>query len=197
MGDKSAANVLAAIDRSKKTTLARFLYSLGIREVGEATSLALSQHFQELAALRVASVEQLEEVEDVGPVVARRIVDFFNDSSSAQLVDDLLECGITWDAVSETPAASSALPLTGQTWVLTGTLETMKRSEAKARLQALGAKVAGSVSGKTTQVVAGPGAGSKLKKASELEIPVMDEEGMIAFFAAQQAALDSADGAGS
>lgn len=183
MGDKSAANLLAALEKSKRTTLPRFLYSLGIREVGEATALALAQHFLQLPMLRNASVELLEEVDDVGPIVARRIVDFFNDTQSAALVDALLERGIEWPEISDQASASERLPLAGQTWVLTGTLEAMKRNEAKARLQALGAKVAGSVSKKTTQVVAGPGAGSKLKKAEELDIAVMDEAAMIDFFA--------------
>ena len=185
MGEKSAANLVAAIDKSKATTLPRFLYSLGIREVGEATSRALSQHFESLPAIRTAEVEQLEEVDDVGPIVARRIVDFFADESSAVLVDELLARGVSWPDVVESDTGSQDQPLAGQTWVLTGTLETMKRNEAKARLQALGAKVAGSVSKKTTQVVAGPGAGSKLKKAAEFDIPVMDEEAMIAFFSEQ------------
>ena len=182
MGEKSATNVLAALEKSKSTTLPRFLYSLGIREVGEATSQALAQHFATLPAVRMATVEQLEEVDDVGPIVARRIVEFFSDAKSAQLVDDLTQRGIRWPDVADVSGATATLPLTGQTWVLTGTLEAMKRNEAKARLQALGAKVAGSVSKKTTQVVAGPGAGSKLKKAQELHIPVMDEETMVAFF---------------
>jgi len=188
MGDKSAANLLAALEKSKTTTLPRFLYSLGIREVGEATALALAQHFQSLPAIRGSSVELLEEVDDVGPIVARRIVEFFADEKSSVLVDDLLARGVNWPAIDDAADASDELPLAGQTWVLTGTLEAMKRSEAKARLQALGAKVAGSVSKKTTQVVAGPGAGSKLKKAEELQIAVMDEEGMLAFFAAQDEA---------
>lgn len=183
MGEKSAANLLAALEKSKTTTLPRFLYSLGIREVGEATALALAQHFLQLPMIRNASVELLEEVDDVGPIVARHIVEFFNDEQSIALVDALLERGVSWPEVSDQATATDTLPLAGQTWVLTGTLEAMKRNEAKARLQALGAKVAGSVSKKTTQVVAGPGAGSKLKKAEELEIAVMDEAAMIAFFA--------------
>ena len=140
---------------------------------------------------RDANLEQLEEVDDVGPVVAQRIVDYFADEASAQLVDDLLKRGVHWPDVVGVPQASDAMPLAGQTWVLTGTLEAMKRTEAKARLQALGAKVAGSVSKKTTQVVAGPGAGSKLKKANELDIPVMDEEAMIAFFGSQESNQDT------
>jgi len=136
--------------------------------------------------VRVATVEELEEVDDVGPIVARRIVEFFSDERSNQLVDDLIARNVRWSDVADTGVASADMPLAGQTWVLTGTLEAMKRNEAKARLQALGAKVAGSVSKKTTQVVAGPGAGSKLKKAQELDIPVMDEEAMVAFFLEQE-----------
>ena len=191
MGDKSADNLLAALEKSKTTTLPKFLYALGVREVGEATSLALAQHFGSLPAIRDANLEQLEEVDDVGPVVAQRIVDYFADEASAQLVDDLLKRGVHWPDVVGAPQASDAMPLAGQTWVLTGTLEAMKRTEAKARLQALGAKVAGSVSKKTTQVVAGPGAGSKLKKANELDIPVMDEEAMITFFGSQESNQDT------
>jgi len=186
MGEKSATNVLAALEKSKATTLPRFLYSLGIREVGEATSNALAQHFGALPPIRTASVEQLEEVDDVGPIVARHIVEFFSDGRSAQLVDDLIARDVRWSDITDSGTVSAEMPLAGQTWVLTGTLEAMKRNEAKARLQAMGAKVAGSVSKKTTQVVAGPGAGSKLKKAQELDIPVMDEQAMIALFAEQE-----------
>ena len=149
-----------------------------------------------LPAIRTANLEQLEEVDDVGPIVAKRIVDYFADGASAQLVDGLLERGVHWPDLVDALQASDAMPLAGQTWVLTGTLETMKRAEAKARLQALGAKVAGSVSKKTSQVVAGPGAGSKLKKASELDIPVMEEEAMIAFFGRKENNQDSNQGTG-
>ena len=186
MGEKSATNLLAALESSKTTTLPRFLYALGVREVGEATALSLAQHFASLPAIRSAGVDVLEEVDDVGPVVARHIATFFSDTASSALVDDLLACGITWPEVDATSSNSDSAPLAGQTWVLTGTLEAMKRNEAKARLQALGAKVAGSVSKKTTQVVAGPGAGSKLAKAQELEIPVMDEAAMLDFFTAHE-----------
>ena len=184
MGEKSAANLVAAIARSRETTLARFLFALGIREVGEATAAALASHYGALDALRAANVESLEQVADVGPIVAQRIREFFDDPAAQALVDDLLGCGLNWPAIEA--AALDELPLAGQTWVLTGTLEAMKRSEAKARLVALGAKVAGSVSAKTTQVVAGPGAGSKLERAQALEIPVMDEAGLIAFLSEQE-----------
>ncbi|MEM7217239.1 MAG: NAD-dependent DNA ligase LigA [Pseudomonadota bacterium] len=179
MGDKSADNLINALERSKTTTLPRFLYALGIREVGEATAAALAEHFDGLDAIRAADVAALEEVDDVGPIVAAKIEAFFADPAQAAVVDDLLALGLNWPAHGKQGGTAGDAPLDGETWVLTGTLEAMKRTEAKARLMALGAKVAGSVSAKTTQVVAGPGAGSKLKKATELEIPVMDEAGLI------------------
>ena len=173
MGEKSAANVLAALERSKATTLPRFIFALGIREVGEATAANLAGHFGGLEALAAADSEALEEVDDVGPIVARHVADYFADEQSRALVAALLAAGVHWPDPG--PGAAAEQPLKGQTWVLTGTLETLTRDQAKARLVALGAKVAGSVSGKTTQVVAGPGAGSKLAKAQSLEVPVMDE----------------------
>ncbi len=172
MGPKSAENLRAAIALSRSTTLARFIYALGIRDVGEATALNLARHFGDLPALRSATLEQLLLVDDVGPVVAERIFKFFAQPHNLEVIDRLVELGVHWPI--EEPAAQA--PLAGQTWVLTGTLEQLTRDEAKARLQALGAKVAGSVSAKTTQVVAGPGAGSKLDRATELGIPVMDED---------------------
>ncbi len=175
MGPKSAENLRAAIDASRSTTLARFIYALGIRDVGEATALNLARHFGDLPALRAATLEQLLQVDDVGPVVAERIHKFFAQPHNLEVIDRLIELGVHWPI--EEPAEQA--PLIGQTWVLTGTLEQLTRDEAKARLQALGAKVAGSVSAKTTQVVAGPGAGSKLDRATELGVPVMDEDAFI------------------
>jgi DNA ligase (NAD+) len=172
MGPKSAENLRAAIDASRSTTLARFIYALGIRDVGEATALNLARYFGDLAPLRSATAEQLLQVDDVGPVVAERIRKFFEQPHNLEVIDRLIELGLHWPV--EAPVERS--PLAGQTWVLTGTLERLTRDEAKARLQALGAKVAGSVSAKTSQVVAGPGAGSKLDRATELGIPVMDED---------------------
>ncbi len=172
MGQKSAANLVAAIEASKETTLAKFIYALGIRDVGEATAAALAQHFAELDALIQADPVELEKVEDVGPIVARRIVDFFADSENRNIVTKLVAAGVRWPSIEK--LANSDL-LQGQTWVLTGTLTSMPRNDAKAILVALGAKVAGSVSAKTHQVVAGPGAGSKLEKAQNLNVPVMDE----------------------
>ena len=179
MGEKSADNLLAALAASKETTFARFIYALGIREVGEATAAALAARYRTLARLLEADVESLQDVEDVGPIVAARIIDFFSTPDNRKLAVDLHEeIGVEWP----TPDAldDEAPPLVGQTWVLTGTLTAMTRNEAKARLNALGAKVAGTVSKNTSCVVAGPGAGSKLAKAEELGIEVIDEEGFVA-----------------
>ncbi|MCY4212690.1 MAG: NAD-dependent DNA ligase LigA [Gammaproteobacteria bacterium] len=184
MGGKSAQNLLDAMQASKTTTLARFIYALGIREVGEATAQSLANHFGDLEHLRTATPEVLEAVPDVGPIVAERIAAYFGHPDNAKVVDELLAVGITWPAIE---AVADSLPLAGQTWVLTGSLEQMPRSEAKRRLTDLGAKVAGSVSGKTAQVVAGPGAGSKLAKAEQLEVPVMDEAEFMDFLETQNA----------
>jgi len=173
MGEKSAAKVMKALERSKETTLPRFIFALGIREVGEATAANLAEHFETLEALQSADEEALEEVQDVGPVVARHVVDFFADAKSREVVQGLLDAGVRWPRPR--PRSGDGLPLDGETWVLTGSLESMTRDEAKDRLTALGAKVTDSVSRRTTQVVAGPGAGSKLAKAEQLGVPVMDE----------------------
>jgi len=178
MGEKSADNLLAALQESKETTLPRFIFALGIREVGEATALALARHFGSWEAMVDASEERLLEVSDVGPVVADHLRQFFDSASSMAVVNDLRTAGVRWQ---DLPVAASDLPLSGQTWVVTGKLEQMGRDEAKAHLQTLGAKVAGSVSAKTTRVVAGPGAGSKLGKALELDINVIDEAAFLAF----------------
>ncbi|MDZ7670679.1 MAG: NAD-dependent DNA ligase LigA [Gammaproteobacteria bacterium] len=172
MGEKSAANLVAALERSRETTLARFIYALGIREVGSATAANLAQHFGTLDALRGASLEDLEAVADVGPIVAGHVHDYFRDPERQAAVDDLLAVGVSWPA----PAARDEPgPLDGQTWVLTGTLEAMTRDEAAEKLQRLGARVTGSVSSNTDCVVAGPGAGSKLDKARRLDVAVLDE----------------------
>ena len=174
MGAKSAENLLGALEASKQTTFARFIYALGIREVGETTARTLAKRFQRLDALVAADEDVLQEVEDVGPVVAARIVEFFADEPNralaTQLHDDI---GINWAVAEEEPRPTA--PLADQTWVLTGTLETMARNDAKAILVELGAKVASSVSGNTTVVVAGPGAGSKRTRAEELGIEIVDE----------------------
>jgi DNA ligase (NAD+) len=177
MGPKSAENLIVALDKSKRTTFARFVYALGIREVGEATAASLAGYFGDVESLRTASESELNEVSDVGPVVSSRVREFFADHDNARVIDDLLFEGISWP-VSDRIAMK---PLEGETWVLTGTLEAMSRNVAKARLVALGATVAGSVSAKTTYVVAGPGAGRKLQKAALHNVPVIDEASMISF----------------
>ncbi|MGB1382633.1 MAG: NAD-dependent DNA ligase LigA [Porticoccaceae bacterium] len=178
MAQKSAENLLNSIEASKQTTLPKFLYALGIREVGEATAQTLANNFGTLDAVIAATVEQLLDVEDVGPVVARHIVDFFRNPDNLSIVEAIRNFGVQWKDIDQT---AQALPLKGQTWVLTGTLETMSRAEAKDRLQQFGAKVAGSVSAKTHAVVAGPGAGSKLNKAQALDIQVLTEQSLIEF----------------
>ena len=175
MGERSAQNLVAALEASKQTTLARFLFALGIREVGEATARALANHFGSLDALIEASgdLERLQQVDDVGPVVAAHLHAFFAEPHNRDVIARLRTAGVVW--LEGPPAPRETLPLTGQTWVLTGTLESMSRDQAKARLEALGAKVAGSVSKKTTCVVAGRDAGSKLDKAQTLGVEVIDE----------------------
>ena len=178
MGEKSAANLVAALERSKHTTLDRFLFALGIREVGEATAQGLAQAFGDLDALVAADEERLLAVRDVGPIVAQHIVAFFRQSHNRAVVDKLIAAGIQWPAV-EVPAQEHQT-LAGKTFVLTGTLSGLTRNDAKARLQALGAKVTGSVSKKTDYVVAGTEAGAKLSKAEELGVEILDEEGLLA-----------------
>ena len=174
MGDKSARNLLQALEESKSTSLSRFIYSLGIREVGEATAGSLANHFGSWEALSEAGKDQLLEVEDVGPVVARHVLQFFQQPHNIAIVKALRMAGMHWPVI--TVKKADEMPLAGNTYVVTGTLEGMTRDEAKAELQALGAKVAGSVSKKTTAVVAGAAAGSKLTKAETLGIPILDEE---------------------
>jgi len=180
MGEKSAANVVEALERSKETTLARFIYALGIREVGEATAANLANFFGDLDRLMSAPEGELRDVPDVGPVVAEHIHTFFAQPGNREVIAALRAAGVHWPV----PRISAQRPLLGETWVLTGSLEAMARPEAKARLEALGAKVAGSVSAKTTRVVAGPGAGSKLAKAEEFGVPVMDEAAFLEFLRA-------------
>lgn len=173
MGEKSANKLVAAIERSKQTTLPRFLYALGIREVGQATATAIALHFRDLDAIMGADVDDLMAVADVGPVVARHIHEFFREQNNRRAIQSLRECGVEWPELP--PAQAAALPLAGQTYVITGTLEGMSREDAKSRLQALGAKVSGSVSSKTDALIAGASAGSKLEKAQQLGIEVLDE----------------------
>ena len=187
MGEKSADKVLAAVEQSKSTTLARFLFALGIPEVGEATARSLAQHFSTWEALAAASESEYLEVDDVGPVVADHLVQFFDSAASQAVVSALRAAGVHWPVVEATEAR--ALPLAGETWVVTGKLETLGRNDAKEHLQALGAKVAGSVSAKTTCLVAGPGAGSKLTKAESLGVPVIDEETLLALLRSHEVSL--------
>ena len=177
MGEKSAQNLLDALERSKHTTLPKFLYALGIREVGEATARNLARHFGELDNLMQADIDALQQVEDVGPVVAHFVAEFFEQPHNLEEIEALKQAGIYWEAEKREEGEQ---PLAGQTWVLTGKLETLSRSEGKDYLQRLGAKVAGSVSANTDSVVAGPGAGSKLNKARDLDIPILDEDAFIA-----------------
>jgi DNA ligase (NAD+) len=174
MADKSAANLVAALDKSKRTTLPRFLYGLGIRHVGETTAKDLARHFGSLDRLLDASLAQLLEVPDVGPTVAQSVRTFFDQPHNREVVEQLRAAGLTWD---EHEGAAEATPkaLSGKTFVLTGTLPTLAREDAKAMIEAQGGKVAGSVSKKTHFVVAGEAAGSKLDKAQELGVPVIDE----------------------
>ncbi len=181
MGDKSAQNLLAGLEQSKSTTLPRFLFALGIRHVGEATARDLARHFGGIDAVMDATVDQLLQVPDVGPVVAESIHTFFAQPHNREVVEQLRACGLHWPEGE--PAAAASLPLAGRTIVLTGTLPTLSRDEAKGLLEAAGAKVAGSVSKKTFCVVAGAEAGSKLDKARELGVPVLDEAGMQALLA--------------
>ena len=172
LGKKSAKNLLASIDKSKNTTLPKFIYALGIREVGEATAQALAYRYPDIDDLLRATVEDLESIQDIGPTVSSNIVAFFSDVSNLDLIKRLREVGVVWPVKSIT---SSSI-LAGKTVVLTGTLESLSRQEAKDRLLAIGAKVSGSVSKNTDFVVAGPGAGSKLTKASELGVKTFDEQ---------------------
>ncbi|RBM57174.1 DNA ligase [Vibrio paracholerae] len=180
MGPKSAQNVIDALNKAKQTTLPKFLYALGIREVGEATALNLAQHFLSLEAIQQASLEQFIEVPDVGVVVASHLQAFFAQDRNQQVINELLEQGITWPALTAAPVAVDSA-LAGKIVVLTGSFTQLSRNDAKAALQALGAKVTGSVSKNTDMVFAGEAAGSKLAKAAELGIQVFDEQALIEF----------------
>ena len=178
MGDKSAGNLIDAIDRSRHPVLWKFLYALGIREVGEATAKALASHFGTLEAIGEADEDALQSVSDVGPIVAGHIRSFFDQTHNQETIQALKDAGVQWQTEEIT---ASEEPLKGETWVLTGSLSDMTRDDAKAKLESLGAKVAGSVSGKTSCVVAGEAAGSKLTKAENLGVPVMDESAFVEF----------------
>jgi len=171
MAEKSAMNIISALNDSKETTLDRFIYALGIREVGDATARSLTSHFGELSAIQSARQETLEDVTDIGPIVASHIVTFFLQDHNQEIINDLLTAGVHWPDVE----IKTDQPLRGKNFVITGTLETMKRDEAKQRLLELGAKVSGSVSKKTDYVIAGSDPGSKAEKARRLEVEILDE----------------------
>lgn len=173
MGEKSAENLINALEHSKNTSLPRFLYSLGIREVGEVTAKNIANHFLKLDAIIQASQEELESVPDVGPIVAHHIRAFFDNEENIEQINELKELGVNWPDIEK--KADEDLPLKGKTYVITGTLEGISRSEAKSKLEALGAKVSGSVSSKTTALIAGASVGSKLKKAQDLGVEILDQ----------------------
>lgn len=177
MGEKSVQNLIDSIENSKKTTLASFIYALGIRGVGETTARMLANTFQTFDALRHADIDALKKTPDVGEITAEWIIDFFKAPHNLEVVDRLLAAGIHWDA----PTAPTRQPLNGESWVITGTLSTMGRDDATQMLQALGARVSGSVSSKTKCVVAGEKAGSKLEKAEKLGVRVMTEAEFLEF----------------
>jgi DNA ligase (NAD+) len=177
MGEKSAKNLLKSIEFSKHTSLERFIYALGIREVGEATALTLAQQLKNIQAIQTATAEELEQLPDIGPIVAQRITQFFAEKHNLDVINQLLKAGIEWDEIQTLDAAQQ--PLQGKTIVLTGSLKHFTRATAKAKLIQLGAKVAGSVSKNTDIVVAGENAGSKLSKAESLGIEIKDEDWMI------------------
>jgi len=183
MGEKSADNLLQAIEASKRTTLARFLYALGIREVGEATAAVLARHFGSLQAIMAADAERLQSVPDIGPVAAQHITAFFAQPRNREIIHNLLDAGVSWPEA----ATVGEGPLQGRTYVLTGALRSFSREEAKARLEALGARVASSVSKRTTAVIAGENPGSKLLKARQLQVPVMNEEDFLNLLRRHQA----------
>jgi len=178
MAEKSAANLLAAIETSKATTLARFIFALGIRNVGETTAKDLARHFCALDKLMAATEIELLAVRDVGPIVAQSITQFFAEPHNIEVVNKLRAAGVHWQ--ESTSMQQSAGILTGKTLVLTGTLPTLTRDAAKDMIEAMGGKVAGSVSKKTDYVVAGEEAGSKLVKAQELGVAILDESGLLA-----------------
>ncbi len=183
MGEKSALNLLAGLEQSKSTTLPRFLFALGIRHVGEATAREFARHFGSLDAIMAADVDALLQVPDVGPVVAESLHTFFAQPHNREVVEQLRACGVHWPEGE--PAPQALLPLAGKTVVLTGTLPTLSRDEAKELLESAGAKVAGSVSKKTHYLIAGAEAGSKLDKARELGVPVLDEQGLRSLLAGE------------
>jgi DNA ligase (NAD+) len=188
MGQKSAENLIAALQKSQSTTLPRFLYALGIREVGEVTAQNLAHHLRSLNAIIAADEQALQSIPDVGPTMASHIAAFFRQSHNRDVIQKLRDSGVSWDESEAPPALEQSL--SGKTFVLTGTLSSMTRDEAKEKLQTLGGKVTGSVSKKTDYVVAGADAGSKLSKAKELGIVVLDEGGLLALLAGKNLPQD-------
>lgn len=184
LGEKSAKNLVSALEKSKKTTLSRFLYALGIRDVGEATAAALADHFGSIEALQDATEAAIQEVPDVGPVVAAHVYTFFQQPHNREVIQALRDLGVHWPAQKARAAAAEG-PLTSKTFVLTGTLESMSRDQAGDRIAALGGKVTGSVSKKTSYVVAGAEAGSKLTKAQELGVEILDEAAFLKLLGGQ------------
>jgi DNA ligase (NAD+) len=177
MGEKSAAKLVEALEHSKNTTLARFLYALGIRDVGEATAAALAAHFGKLEPLLEADEATIQEVADIGPIVAAHVHHFFQQGHNREVIAEARKLGVNWPEQKARAVAEGHL--TGKTFVITGTLDSMSRDEAGDRIVALGGKVSGSVSKKTSYVVAGSEPGSKLKKAQELGVEVLDEAGLL------------------
>lgn len=177
MGEKSAVNLMESLERSKKTTLARFLFALGIRDVGEATAEALARHFRLLDALRRSSTGQIEEVPDIGPITAAHVYAFLAEPRNSRVIDSLIRLGVHWPEIREVAPRNNVL--NGKSFVLTGKLPTMTRDEAGDLIRELGGKVAGSVSKNTDYVVAGEDAGSKLRKATELGVQILDEDGLL------------------
>jgi len=187
MGEKSAANLIDAIEKSKHTTLPRLLYALGIPQVGEATALALAQNFGSLDSLLQADAARIQQVPDVGPIVASLVAAFVASPEHRDVLERLQKLGVSWPAVEPLPAVAGEDTLVGQTFVVTGTLESMSRDEAQEALIALGAKVSKSVSKKTSYVVAGAEPGSKLQKAQELGVAVLDEKAFLALLESKKA----------
>ena len=177
MGEKSAVNLMESLEHSKNTTLARFLFALGIRDVGEATAEALARHFRSLEALRRSSTGQIEEVLDIGPITAAHVHAFLAEPRNSRVIDSLIRLGVHWPEIREVAPRNNVL--NGKTFVLTGKLPTMTRDEAGDLIRELGGKVAGSVSKNTDYIVAGEDAGSKLRKATELGVQILDEDGLL------------------
>ncbi|GJL71675.1 MAG: DNA ligase [Nitrosomonas sp.] len=180
MAEKSASNIVAAIEKSKNTTLARFIYALGIRNVGETTAKELARHFGSLDSLMCANIEDLQQVTDIGPVVAQSTVDFFSEPHNREVIEQLRFCGLRWiERANKTGESAHHLTLAGKTFVLTGTLPHMTREEAREKIEKLGGKVVGSVSSKTDYVIAGADPGSKYDKAVKFGIKILDEAGLL------------------